>query len=193
MDGTMDINYYSYTPGPVLRGQLGNRTISMFKSGYSHTCFLTTDQLIFCGGDNSRGQLGSGTSAAYIPYPMLANTTDVMLGKTITRIFLGGYISFALTSDNLLYGWGSLVQAQGMATSYGAGNNAAFAAKIPIVVDLSAIGTRKITDLAVSASNALLLTSDGALFSFGDSRYYIVRCCHISTNATEWRLAEDRA
>jgi alpha-tubulin suppressor-like RCC1 family protein len=116
-----------------------------------------------------------------------------MLGKTVTRIFIGGYISFALTVDNLLYGWGSLIQAQGMAASYGAGNNAAFAAKIPIVVDLSAIGARKITDLAVSASNALLLTSDGALFSFGDSRYYIVRNTHISTNTIEWRLTEDCA
>ncbi len=174
MDGTVDLNYYSYAPGPVLRGQLGNRTISMLKSGYSHTCFLTTDRLIFCGGDNSRGQLGSGTSALSIPYPVLTNTTDVMLGKTVTRIVAGGYISFALTVDNLLYGWGGLIQAAGMGASYGVGNNAASASKIPAAVDLSAIGTRKITDLAASASNALLLTSDGALFSFGDARYYIV-------------------
>jgi alpha-tubulin suppressor-like RCC1 family protein len=55
-------------------------------------------------GDNTKGQLGDGTTTSN-NVPVAVNMTGVFNGKTVTDIACGELHSLALTSDGKLYSW----------------------------------------------------------------------------------------
>jgi alpha-tubulin suppressor-like RCC1 family protein len=70
-------------------------------TGFSHSCALTTGGQAYCWGDNSRGQLGNGTT--------VASATPVLVsgGLSFVSLTAGSVHSCGLTSAGAAYCWGS--------------------------------------------------------------------------------------
>ena len=86
------------TPSPVFQGTLAFRGLS---AGSAHTCAITSDSLAYCWGDNSRGQLGVGSSS----FPRAA-PEQVVGGLKFKQISAGGTHTCGLTTDGVIYCWG---------------------------------------------------------------------------------------
>jgi alpha-tubulin suppressor-like RCC1 family protein len=86
---------YSSTPAKVSTS-LGFTTIS---AGTEHTCALTSAGAAYCWGDNSTGQLGSGTSLSS------ASPVAVTGGRTFDVLSTKGYTACGV-SDGAGYCWG---------------------------------------------------------------------------------------
>jgi alpha-tubulin suppressor-like RCC1 family protein len=98
-----------------------------------------------------------------------------MAGKNITQVVAGTFITFALTSDNKLYSWGTLVYFSSTSnylstslTVLGLGDGKSNQSSVPVAVDLTAFGSKVIASVSASASYATALTTDGSIFAFGD-------------------------
>ncbi len=69
----------------------------------SNTCVLTTDQLVFCSGDNSTGALGIGSTAnTYLPVQF-----PLPVGQVAADVSIGSSIICVITTDQLMYCSGS--------------------------------------------------------------------------------------
>jgi alpha-tubulin suppressor-like RCC1 family protein len=115
-----------------------------------------------------------------------------MAGKNITQAAAGTFITFALTSDNKLYSWGTLVYVSStsnyLATSLtvlGLGDGKTNQSSVPVAVDVTALGSKIMSSVSASSSYAMLLTTDGAVFVFGDK--FIVRYFAFETNLLDWK------
>ena len=87
---------------PVQTSGFGTgRTAVQVAAGERHTCALLDNGEVWCWGGNGNLELGSGSGSQ-------ADPVQVPLGAGITasRIFVGGRVSCALTSDNRLTCWG---------------------------------------------------------------------------------------
>ena len=96
----------SIVPVPVYTaGNLSGKTIKSLSVGEHHTCAIASDDLAYCWGNNSNGQLGNNsTTQSNVPVPV--NMSGVLSGKTIKSITAGASSTCALASDNQLYCWG---------------------------------------------------------------------------------------
>jgi uncharacterized repeat protein (TIGR02543 family) len=88
-----------------ISGLENGETIQSVNTGVNHTTALTTLGRIFSWGNNSIGQLGSGTNVTRLT-PTLISLNGLDNGETIVNITSGTSYSFALTSNGRLYGWG---------------------------------------------------------------------------------------
>jgi alpha-tubulin suppressor-like RCC1 family protein len=80
--------------------------------GDSHSCVLFSDGGVWCWGDNSVGQLGSGMPSSSST-PLDAQALDgVDQGNPPTQISAGGDTTCALLSDGSVWCWGSNNQGQ---------------------------------------------------------------------------------
>lgn len=94
---------------PVQFGASLGKTFRQVSIGQTYTCALTTDQLIYCAGNNDAGQLGNGTLAT-TSTPLQFGAT---LGKAFTQVSNDKTYSSspstqrrqtcALTTDQLVY------------------------------------------------------------------------------------------
>lgn len=77
------------------------RTAVQVAAGERHTCALLDNGEVWCWGGNGNLELGSGSGSQADPVQVPLGT-----GITASRIFVGGRVSCALTSDNRLTCWG---------------------------------------------------------------------------------------
>jgi hypothetical protein len=56
----------------------------------------------------------------------------------------------------------------------GTGDGSSVARSVPVIVDMSPMGSRTVSKLSVSMHTAQVLTTDGLIFAFGDNRFYQV-------------------
>ena len=115
-----------YCAGLNTDGQLGNGNIlnrstpALFQlpagkyaqsvsSTYLHTCVLTTDQAVYCSGDNTYGQLGDNTSGTDRFVPVLF---QLPAGKKAESVSTSYYQSCVKTIDQLIYCAGSNANGQ---------------------------------------------------------------------------------
>ena len=77
-------------------------TVIGLVSGIHHTCVLTSENEVFCWGDNSHGQLGDGTTDnSHVPL-----LVDGLEGR-ITAISAGAQFTCALNSAKDVFCWGN--------------------------------------------------------------------------------------
>lgn len=99
-------------PAKVSRaaGGLSGKTDKMVAVGNLRACIVTTDNLIYCMGDNSGATLGDGTNTdRAVPTPVV--TTTGLAGKTITGIVEGSDFTCAIASGDI-YCWGQATYGQ---------------------------------------------------------------------------------
>jgi alpha-tubulin suppressor-like RCC1 family protein len=102
-NGTSGTNIESNVPVAVdMTSALDSKTVIQIAAGYSHSLALTSDGGLYSWGDDSMGQLGSGTYTGYYDTPVAVNVD----GKIVTQISSSENHSLALTSDGEVYSWG---------------------------------------------------------------------------------------
>jgi alpha-tubulin suppressor-like RCC1 family protein len=128
----------------------------------SHTCGITTDKRAFCWGDNSRGQLGTGTtSRSLVP-------AAVSGGLTFSSITAGLVHSCATTTSDLwstkvhAFCWGNSGNGQ---LGNGVSNSANFTTPSGVV------GGLPLTWVAAGAFHTCSLTDTGQAYCWGNNSW----------------------
>lgn len=110
VNGDVNLNY---EPTEIyMSGALAGKTIKQLEtslnSGFS--CVLASDDLPYCWGYNSQGQLGSGLTGIALPYalsPTAVVSNGALAGKTVKNISISLGDSICVSgSDNNVYCWG---------------------------------------------------------------------------------------
>lgn len=95
----------SFVPTPTRVGGISGQVRSVF-SGEHHTCAITRDNVLYCWGDNARGQLGQAAPTVF-PQPVRVQG----VGR-VKQIALGRAHSCVLRSDQVVLCWGDNGQGQ---------------------------------------------------------------------------------
>ena len=139
-------------------GVLAGKTITDLQAGGYTFCVLA-DGLPYCWGYNSSGQLGDGTNTES-NVPVAVDMTGVLNGKTIMKLGLGDSSACVLTTDHLLYCWGSNYDGQ-----LGDGTNTD--SNVPVAVDMTGVLAGKtVSDIAVGLQHVCVL-ANGAPYCWG--------------------------
>jgi RHS repeat-associated protein len=138
---------------PVDVSQVGSGNFDL-RAGGEHTCVVGAGGGIKCWGDNSAGQLGDGSSAAFQLLPVAVTG----LGGSALGVEVGGLHTCALLADGSVQCWGSNVSGQ-----LGTGDNAS-QPQPSSVVGLSA-GT---TSIAVGNSSSCAIVNAGGVKCWGN-------------------------
>lgn len=113
-------------------------TVTSISAGSNHVCALTSDQRVYCWGQNNHGQLGNGTITQ-------ANTPTLVPGLlNVIAISAGSSFTCALLADNTVKCWG-----------YGGklGNNSAVGSTVPVSVLSYRDGNAPLGQITAIASN----------------------------------------
>lgn len=87
----------SQTQPTLVVGALANKTVTAVTAGGSHTCALTSDDTLYCWGDNTYGQLGLGnTTTQSLPQQVATAVSVVSAGTSHT----------CGVQDGIVYCWG---------------------------------------------------------------------------------------
>ena len=143
-----------------MSGVLSGKTITQIASGGVHSCALTTDNGMYCWGQNGNGELGNNSTAnSYDPVAVTMN--GALSGKTITQMSLGEYDSCALTSDGLSYCWGQNGNGQ-------LGNNSTTDSPVPVAVNTSGVlSGKKLTQIAAHYYHTCAIDTSGLAYCWG--------------------------
>jgi alpha-tubulin suppressor-like RCC1 family protein len=97
---------YVLTPAAVSQGAMpAGVTFKAISAGNYHTCAIGSNDLLYCWGNNSYGQLGDNTTAQKNT-PVATLQGDIPAGITIKQVSTGTYFTCAIASNNLAYCWG---------------------------------------------------------------------------------------
>lgn len=155
----------TYRTVPVAADQsnvLSGKTIFQVAAGSYHTVALSADGTLAAWGDNSKGQLGNGTTADSMR-PVAVNTDGVLTGKTVIQVAAGGSNTAALCKDGTLVTWGNNLDGQ-------LGNGTTTDSSIPVAVNTGGVLAGKtITQLTVGRSFMAVLCEDGTLVAWGSN------------------------
>lgn len=107
---------------------------------------------------------------------LVQTISGYLLGKSISKLAVGGYLSFVLTTDQKLFTWGTMSYVvSGVTYFLGAGDGVTSGKNTPYAINMTVFSGKTIVDVKASASNALVLTSDGSVFSMGYNGNQTVR------------------
>jgi alpha-tubulin suppressor-like RCC1 family protein len=126
-----------------------------FAAGASHSLAIHADGSLWATGDNTRGQLGTGTTASQPAWVQVGTATNWV------RVAAGAQHSLALQANGTLWAWGDNTYGQlGTGTNSGTGFVPA-PAPVP--------GTY--TQLAAGQAHSLALQANGSRWAWGDNFY----------------------
>jgi alpha-tubulin suppressor-like RCC1 family protein len=159
-DGTTTERYY-----PVqinMTGVLAGKKIASLSSTQDHALALSADLTVFAWGANNAGQLGDGTFK-YKLVPIKVNMTGVLAGKTVSAISAGGQHSLALTTDGMVYAWGSNLDGC-------LGDGTTFYRSLPVLVDMTgALAGKSVSSIYAGFTYSLAMTTDNKLYAWGSN------------------------
>ena len=142
-------------------GVLSGKTIKQITSGYGTSCVIASDNLAYCWGTGSYGELGNNTTGGFSSVAVAVNTTGVLSGKTIKYIASQWDTSCVIASDNQVYCWGY--------NGFGQlGNGTKTDSPVPVAVSTSGVMSGKsIISLSVGSGHVCATSSDNQTFCWG--------------------------
>jgi len=166
-DGT---NTDTYTPKEIdMSGALAGKTIKKMYAAYGPSCVLTTEDLLYCWGDNYFGQLGSGSpnNSENTPQPVVMSGD--LAGKTVKSFYPGYANSCMIASDDKAYCWGWNSQGQ-----VGTGSSVNYFENTPQPVDTSGVlagkTIKKMTVPAFQGNTVCAIASDDKPYCWGNNQ-----------------------
>lgn len=150
----------SNVPVLVSRGAVPDGiTFKQVQAGFSHTCAIASDDKAYCWGDDSFGQLGSGSLQRSTPVAVAQGAMPA--GATIRQLAVGSNHTCAIASDNQAYCWG-----EGNSGQLGNGTNQA--SSVPVAVTQGALPAGStIKQIAAGGSHTCLIASDDKAYCWG--------------------------
>ena len=150
----------------------------MVSGGYEHAVALNDKGEVWTWGNNSKGQLGDGTTVTKT-YPVKVDLPD---GDTAVYVAATKHTTFAVSkTDGYVYAWGNgetisgelgLLTVEQVGGSYVSRTSSLTPIKI---MELNPDGTysplRNIAKITASETHALALTRDGYVYAWGDNHY----------------------
>jgi alpha-tubulin suppressor-like RCC1 family protein/N-acetylneuraminic acid mutarotase len=150
--------------GPGAEGTLGQ--IVAVAAGATHSLALRADGTVWAWGDNSRGQLGDGTTTR--------RETPVQVNASFHTVAIAAGVNFsmALTRDGWVHAWGTNSHGQlGRALADSAIESCTFpsqssepCSKIPL-----AVGSLDGKAIVAGSAHVLVVSDDGTVWSWGDN------------------------
>jgi alpha-tubulin suppressor-like RCC1 family protein len=136
----------STVPVAVLGG-LHFRNVSV---GFSHTCAITVDGLVYCWGYNYSGQLGDGTTITRLKPRLVA------AGLRFSSVSAGGGYTCALTTEARAYCWG-----------YNANGELGDSTHVDRLRPVRVVGGRKFRQLDAGLAHTCAIASDSRAYCWG--------------------------
>ena len=128
-------------------------------AGHDHTLAVGSDGHVYAWGDNSKGELGDG-STINKNTPVRITENDAIKGKTFIAVSAGTKFSVALASDGSVYTWGDNERGS-------LGNGSITDSSVPVKANLNVT----ITAISAGYSHAMALSSSGTIYTWGDNEY----------------------
>lgn len=119
-------------------------------TGKYHSMLATEDGRLYVWGDNSKGQLGNGTT--------VQQNTPVQIMDGVYQVAAGDFTSYALTYTGDLYAWGNN-------ENYECGKKSTAYFSSPELI------MHNIVSIAATKTHAYAVSSDGDLYFWGKSAY----------------------
>lgn len=124
---------------------------------YSHTCAVTTDQIVYCWGYNDKGQLGNNSGNLTSTSPVVASITG-----PAQSVASGGGFACAVTSDNNIFCWGDNIYGQ---TGYPSESSTNVFPVISFAINGAPGMTVK--DLSIGYNNGCAIATDNNTYCWG--------------------------
>lgn len=139
-------------PSPVDPGVPGALRFSEISAGYYHTCALTTDERVYCWGNNGFGTLGDGTRVGR------AKPTRIFGTNTYSAVDAGAGHNCALRPNGAAECWGQNDEGQ-------AGDGTFTARDRPVTVG----GGHVFTQISAGHAHSCGLIANGSAYCWGDN------------------------
>lgn len=141
-------------------------------TGPEHSCFINSNQNVYCVGNNAFGQLGNGSSTTSFSSPV-----QVLGISGATMVTLGEAFSCAVTGSNSsVYCWGFNGTGQ-----LGNGNTSNY--NVPQKVTGLPAGAT-VVDIAAGDRVACVLLTNNDLYCWGDNTTYYLGVAHSSVGSS---------
>lgn len=152
----------------VMSGALSGKTLKFIAAGFHTTCAIASDNLPYCWGGNTFGELGNNTLTPS-SVPVAVSMSGALAGKTAKFMALGNanntYHSCLIASDNLPYCWGRNIDGS-------LGNNSSTSSQIPVAVDVSgALSGKTAKSIFVGTDRSCILANDNLGYCWGANAY----------------------
>ncbi|KAL6107277.1 uncharacterized protein ACO6RY_10950 [Pungitius sinensis] len=148
---------HTYIPRPL--EALCNIPVSQVACGSQHSVALTKGGQVYTWGQNSRGQLGLGSSKTCTDSPRRLGGLSAL---PLVQVAAGGEQSFALCVSGAVLGWGRNHRGQ-----LGLGDTTDRPKPTPVCY----LNTKKSSHISCGKEHTAVLTKDGAVFTFGSGQY----------------------
>lgn len=151
------------TAVPVAVQNPGGATFGSLVSGEHHACALTSDALVYCWGDNSRGQLGVTTGQTCTDiFGVLAScaTAPMLVSPTLRfrSLALGRHHTCGIATDGAAHCWGS-----GEDGRLGTGDTVSAASPTPVAGGLS------FASITAGIAHSCAIATDGTVYCWGSN------------------------
>jgi alpha-tubulin suppressor-like RCC1 family protein len=146
----------------------GSAPVTEVAAGIYFSLAVTSDGQLYSFGENEFGELGRATND-FTTTPNPTPTLVDLPGATgpVTEVAAGAYFSLAVTSTGQLFAFGSNERGQ---LGSSVNNDVSVPNPTPTLVDLPS-GSGAVTRVAAGDGFALVLTSSGQLYGFGENQY----------------------
>lgn len=144
-------------------GALLNKKVLAITAGDNHTCALATDNLVYCWGLNTSGQLGDTTIVQKLVPTAVTTAGSSLLNKTVISISAGASHTCAVASDYTANCWGLNTNGQiGDTTS---GTNRLIATAVNTAG--SSLLNKTVISISAGASHTCAVSSDSLAHCWG--------------------------
>ena len=142
-------------------GVLNNKSIKKVTVMDLIVCAISSEDLLYCWGDGTGGQLGDG-STNFSPVPVAVTMSGVLSGKTIKDFTSNSYTTCAIASDDKVYCWG-------YGTDGSLGNGILSNSSVPVAVDTTGVLSGKsIVKLQSSYASICAMDDNDEIYCWGD-------------------------
>ena len=160
-DNYSEMSYSYLAPYHMIRfEELGERKIVKIARGTQHSCYLDDLGDVYCGGDNSRGQLGYGTEEDSYSFDVPVKTGD-MTDSFIVDISIGSQFTCAVDIEGSVYCWGYNSKGQ-----LGKGDWKSSSVPKKVYMD-SVLSGKKVISVAAGIEHVCVLTDEKKVYCWG--------------------------